>query len=276
MIRGHPLRSLVQELGGRGQAAELRLEVLPAAEVAAYVAGRLGGPAAAALTAFISERTDGNALFMVNLLEHLVQQGGVVRRGGEWTLREEAEKASVPEGLRQLLLRRLEALRPEARRVLEAASVVGEVFTVAAVAAGVQGAVEAIEAVCEELAAQHHFLDDMGVTTWPDGTSTGSYRFRHALYQQVLYEGLGAARRGQFHRRIGVQLEASHNAQAGEIAGHSPSTSNGGRARARHPLSAAGGRPCHPTQCLSQSDRCPQEGNYVACHAPGRPGAHPA
>ncbi len=218
VIRGHALRGMVQELCGRGQAAELRLEVLPAADVAAYVAGRLGGPAAAALAAFISERTDGNALFMVNLLEHLVQQGEVVRRGGEWALREEAEQASVPEGLRQLLLRRLEALRPEERRVLEAASVVGEAFTVAAVAAGVQGSVEAIEAVCEELAAPQHFLDDMGVTTWPDGTSAGSYRFRHALYQQVLYEGLGAARRAQLHRRIGAQIEASYGAQAGEIA----------------------------------------------------------
>jgi DNA-binding winged helix-turn-helix (wHTH) protein/predicted ATPase len=217
VIRGHPLRGLVQELCGRGQAAELRLEVLPAADVAAYVAGRLGG-AAAALAAFVAERTDGNALFMVNLLEHLVQQGEVVRRGGEWTLRGEAEKASVPEGLRQLLLRRLEALRPEARRVLEAASVVGEAFAVAAVAAGVQGAVEAVEAVCEELAARQHFLDDTGVTTWPDGTSAGSYRFRHALYQQVLYEELGAARRAQLHRSIGAQLEASYNAQAGEIA----------------------------------------------------------
>ena len=110
VIRGHPLRGMVQELCGRGQAAELRLEVLPAEDVAAYVAGRLGGPAAVALAAFIYERTDGNALFMVNMLEHLVQHGEVVRRGGEWTLREEAEKASVPEGLRQLLLRRLEAL----------------------------------------------------------------------------------------------------------------------------------------------------------------------
>jgi predicted ATPase len=82
VIRGHPLRGMVQELGGRGQAAELHLEVLAAADVAAYVAGRLGGPVAAALAAFIYDRTDGNALFMVNMLEHLVQQGEVVRRGG--------------------------------------------------------------------------------------------------------------------------------------------------------------------------------------------------
>jgi predicted ATPase len=218
VIRGHPLRGMVQELCGRGQAAELSLEVLPAEDVAAYVAGRLGGPAAAALAAFIYERTDGNALFMVNMLEHLVQEGRVVRRAREWTLREEAEKAGVPEGLRQLLVRRLEALRPEERRVLEAASVVGEAFAVAAVAAGIGASVEDVEEVCERLAAPHHFLEDGGLTTWPDGTRGGSYRFQHVLYQQVLYEGLGAARRMQLHRRIGAQLETSYGAQVGEIA----------------------------------------------------------
>ena len=128
LLQGHPLRGMVQELCGRGQGCELRLEFLSAADVAAYVAGRLGGPVAAPLTAFVYARTDGNALFMVNIVEHLVQQGVVVRRAGQWTLREgaEAQVASLPEGLRELLLRRIEALPPEARQVLEAASVVGE------------------------------------------------------------------------------------------------------------------------------------------------------
>ena len=171
-LQGHPLRGLVQELCGRGQAEELRLEFLTAEDVAAYVTGRLGGPVAAPLTALVAARTDGNALFMVNIVEHLVQQGLVVRQAGKWTLREGAEApvASLPEGLRQLLLRRIEALAPEARRVLEAASVVGETFAVAAVAAGVQCAIEDVEAVCEGLAAQRHFLDDTGWTVWPDGT----------------------------------------------------------------------------------------------------------
>ena len=96
--------------------------------MAAYVAGRLGGPVAAPLAAYVHERTDGNALFMVNIVDHLVQQRFVVRRAGQWALQEgaEAKVASLPEGLRQLLIRRLEALAPETRLVLEAASVVGE------------------------------------------------------------------------------------------------------------------------------------------------------
>jgi predicted ATPase len=219
-LRAHLLRGLVQELCGRGYAVERRLELLTSEEVTAYMSGRLGGPVAAPLAAFILERTEGHALFLVNIVEHLVGQGVVVRREGQWTLQDgaEAQVASLPEGLRQLLVRRLEALPPEERRLLEAASVVGERFTVAAVAAGSQAPVEDVEAVCEGLAAQRHFLDDIGLGEWPDGTSSGRYQFTHALYRQVLYEGLGTVRRMQLHRRIGVRLEAGYGAQAGEIA----------------------------------------------------------
>ena len=157
---------------------------------------------------------------MVNIVEHLVQQGVVVRRAGQWTLREGTETLvpSLPEGLRELLLRRIEALAPEAQQVLEAASVVGEAFAVAAVAAGVQGALEGVAAVCDGLVAQRHFLDDTGWTVWLDGTRSGVYRFQHALYRQVLYERLGTMRGVQLHGRIGARLEGGYGAQAGEIA----------------------------------------------------------
>jgi DNA-binding winged helix-turn-helix (wHTH) protein/predicted ATPase len=220
VVRAHPLRGMVQELGGRGQCVELRLELLPAADVGAYVAGRLAGPVTTSLATFIHARTDGNALFMVNIVEHLVQRGLVVRREGQWRLRDgaEARVASLPEGLRHLLLRRIEELPAMARQVLEAASVMGQEFAVAAVATGLQSPLEDIEVVCEELVAQQCFIEDIGLALWPDGTRRGMYRFQHALYQQVLYEHLGTSRRARLHQRLGARLEAGYGAQAGEIA----------------------------------------------------------
>ena len=220
VLQAHPLHTMVQELGGRGQVRELPLELLTAEDVAAYLAGRLRGPIAAPLAAFVHERTEGNALFMVNLVEHLVQQRLLARRAGQWTLRaeEEARVARLPEEVRQLLTRRLDALPAAARRVLEVASVVGQEFAVAAVAAGTQGPVDEVEGICDGLAAHGRFLADTGLTVWPDGTSSGRYRFHHALYPQVLYEALGTARRGRLHHQVGARLEAGYGARAGEIA----------------------------------------------------------
>lgn len=78
--------------------------------------------------------------------------------------------------------------------------------------------VEDVQARCEVLAVQPQFFADIGLREWPDGTSSGRYRFRHALYRQVLYEGLGTVRRRHLHRRIGLCLEVGYGAQAGEIA----------------------------------------------------------
>src|SRR5215831_12021282 len=220
VIHAHPLRRTVQELCGRGQAVELCLEPLRAEDVSAYVAGRCAGPVAAPLAAFVHARTDGRPLFMTTIVEHLVHQGLVVRRQGQWTLRDgsEAITARLPEGLRQLLLRRIEELSPEAQRVLEAASVMGEAFAAVAVAAGAQLSVAAVEEVCEGVASYHHLIEDAGLAEWPDGTRGGRYRFRHVLYQQVLYERLGTARRLHLHRRIGARLAAAYGARAREIA----------------------------------------------------------
>src|SRR5688572_26940991 len=105
ILRAHPLRGLVQELCGRGQSDELRLELLPVEDVTTYAVGRLGGMVNPHLALLLHGRTEGNALFMVNLLEHLIQQQLLVRQEAQWTLRPGAEGAGLPEGLRQLLLR---------------------------------------------------------------------------------------------------------------------------------------------------------------------------
>jgi hypothetical protein len=219
VLHAHPLYGLVQELRGRGLVSELPLELLLAEDVAAYLEGRLGGQVAPSLVACVHARTDGHPLFLVTLVEHLVQQRLLGQSAGQWTLRAggEASVAELPEEVRQLLTRRLATLPAAARQVLEVASVVGPAFTAAAVAAGTQGTVEAVDAVCDEL-GQQRFLEDTGVTVWPDGTRGGTYRFRHALSQQVLYEALGPTRRAQLHRQVGVRLEAGYGAQAGDIA----------------------------------------------------------
>ena len=220
VLHAHPLHGLVQELGGRGLVRALPLELLLAEDVAAYLAGRLGGPVAPSLVACVHAHTDGHPLFLVTIVEHLVQQRLLARGAGQWTLRAggEASVAQLPQEVRQVLTRRLDTLPAAARQVLEVASVVGQAFAAAAVAAGTQGTVEAVDAVCDGLVTEQRVLEDTGVTVWPDGTRGGGYRFHHALYQQVLYEALGTTRRAQLHRQVGARLEEGYGAQAGDIA----------------------------------------------------------
>jgi predicted ATPase len=74
------------------------------------------------------------------------------------------------------------------------------------------------ETWCEELTRRREFLQTCGVDTWADGTVATRYRFRHALYQDVVYERIPAARQAQLHQRIGTREEVGYGERCGEIA----------------------------------------------------------
>ncbi len=225
IVRGHPLQNVKQEMMRHRQCAELSLELFTAAEVAQYLAARfaLGTPLPApfqALAMAIHHRTDGHPLFMVTVVNALIQQGRLVEQDGGWAVQGGIEQVTqeVPESLQQLVEQQLSQLSLEDQHVLEAGSVAGMRFSAAAVAAGLEERADTAEAWCSTLARQGQFLQSNGVEEWSDGTAVSSYRFRHTLYQQVVYDCLPMGRRIQLHRRIGARLEAGYRERAAERA----------------------------------------------------------
>ena len=221
MTRGHPLRDVQQALQMHGHCAELPLAFLSEAAVAEYLTRRLPGyQEPTALARLIHQRTDGNPLFMVHVVEELLTQGRVVEQQGCWVLHTtpDADVVRAPEDIRQMLALQLDRLPLAAQRLLEAASVAGAAFAAASVAAGVASDVVTTEEHCERLAQRQQFLRPAGTVTWPDGTVTGRYEFIHAMYQNVVYQQIAAARRVRLHQRIGERLEEAYGAHAGDMA----------------------------------------------------------
>jgi DNA-binding winged helix-turn-helix (wHTH) protein/tetratricopeptide (TPR) repeat protein len=240
-VTDHPLERARQELHANTE--EMRLAPLSAADVHAYVDARFGGAPRdqmRRLAARVHERTDGNALFMVDMVNDLVAQEALVWRDGRWRVEESIAQATgrVPPGLRELVARRLERLTPAMRAALEVASVVGDEFAVSTVAAALDEPVEMVEDQLDELAAQGMLVGDAGVVESPDGMLAGRYRFLHALYRRVLYDGIGAARRMRLHRAIGLREEAS-GGRAAELAMHFERGGDHARALAYHERAGA-------------------------------------
>jgi hypothetical protein len=94
-----------------------------------------------------------------------------------------------------MILRQIERLPAEEQELLQVASVSGMTFTAAEVAGVVGRAPEEVEEVYDRLASRESLIVVAGIAEWPDGTVTVRYEFRHALYQQVLYEQLGQGQR---------------------------------------------------------------------------------
>jgi predicted ATPase len=192
-----------------GHGVELPLTLLTEGAVATYLACRLPGlPRVDRLARLVHQRTEGNPLFMVTLVDSWLTQRAVLEQDGVWalTVTVEALHNSVPDSLRQMIERQLDWLSAEEQRVLEAASVAGVEFSAAGVAAGLAQEVEHVDDWCTSLARRGQFLWTSGEQTWPDGTVAGYYSFVHALYQQVLYHRASPAQQVRLHQRIGARL----------------------------------------------------------------------
>jgi len=212
------LSEVVRELRGRHQCEELHLELLSETAVAEYLRRRIGSDAIpAGLAHRLYRRTEGNALFMATAVDHLLAGDA----DGNAAVSGNLERAGIADSVRPMIEKHLETLPIDDQGLLEAASVAGAEFSAAALSAALDcddTSADRVEHQCKELARHTRFLDESGVTHWPDGTVAGRYRFHHALYQEVLYDRVSLARRIRLHRKIGERIEAGHGSRAGEIA----------------------------------------------------------
>jgi DNA-binding winged helix-turn-helix (wHTH) protein/predicted ATPase len=218
---GHPLKAVKQELVAKQQCEELPLEYLSEQAVAEYLAVRF--PAhrfPGELAALIHDRTEGNALFMVNTVDYLVGEGLVAEdeTGARLTAEIDRIKLGVPDSIRNLIENQIDHLEPREQRMLEAASVAGAEFSPYAVAAAFEEDEAAIESTCEELRRRHQFIRDSGLQTLPGGLVVGRFSFVHAVYRSVFYERISAARRVLLHKRMAVRGEQVYGERASEIA----------------------------------------------------------
>ena len=124
----------------------------------------------------------------------------------------------IPTSVRQFIEHRFEHLAGEDKDILEAASVVGDPFSIAVIASAMSAPEERIEARCAAWARDGQFLTPAGRMTWPDGTVASRYGFRHALYQEVAYSGIPQGRRARLHQRVGERLESAYHKRVATVA----------------------------------------------------------
>jgi DNA-binding winged helix-turn-helix (wHTH) protein/predicted ATPase len=221
----HPLHTVKQELQLHRHCSELALRRLDEPEVIEYVARRcpVGARESASLNRLaraIHARTEGTPLFLVNVVDDLVERGVLVDRGSEWVVTAPLETVSlvVPVDIRQMIERQFERLPSAERHMLGAASVIGTKFSAAAAAAATLAPAADVEERFAALAQREQFVRADGTERWPEGTIATRFEFLHALYREVLYDQLPAGLRAALHARVGARLEAAHGTGAADIA----------------------------------------------------------
>jgi DNA-binding winged helix-turn-helix (wHTH) protein len=221
----HPLRAMKQNLLMRDLCTEVALGPLEKTAVRELLRSELQHEALpSGLTGFVHQHSEGNPLFAIAIVEHLIARRFLLREEvdgkAEWKPAgafEEME-AEVPERLAQMIELEIEGLSPEEQRILGAGSVMGIAFPAWAVAAALGEDAARIEEGCASLARRVHFVERGGQDELPDGTQSEFYVFVHGLYREVLYRRLAATRRAEWHARIAERLGAMFGERAWAVA----------------------------------------------------------
>src|SRR5882672_7388718 len=218
----HPLGALKQDLRSRLLCHEIALGRLSEAQVVDYlVAEQPESPLPDGLAALVYRHSEGNPLFMVATLDHLIGRGLIARERGWWLRRPLDEIGlAVPESLREMIEIQIERLSPDEQRVLEVASLTQyRAFSVIARAAAAMDADPGqFERICERLSRRTHILHPGTLEELPDGTISPFYEFAHALYREVLYSRIPPGRRARLHRQAAEWAETAFAGQPSEAA----------------------------------------------------------
>jgi len=220
IVAAHPLRETKQRLLAGGLCTEVPLWFLAEADVEQYLTWRLGAAIDRQVMRLVHQRSNGNPLFMRNLIDHLIDSGAMCELDGCWHVRDpQACAEDVPTAIKQILEQAIERLDAADVAVLEAASVARGAFACAAVAHCLEITTDAVETTCERLARRGDLLRAAGTMPLIDGRVSGRYEIVHALVQNVLYQRMSAARRMATHHRWGLWAELQ-GVGAGELAHH--------------------------------------------------------
>ncbi len=202
------LRDLRPELTqpGRRVATTLAMEGLDPDTTRELAARLLGIDALPAdLAERLPESTDGNPLFVRELMQMLVDDGVLAPDGERWHLTIDADAIEVPPTILSLLASRVERLPDDERQVVELASVIGTEFdrgTLAAIANST--IVGRLGAVIDRLRRKD--------LVEPSGQWFGDhpvYRFHHVLIRDAAYRRLLKAHRAELHELVGRHVESS-------------------------------------------------------------------
>jgi class 3 adenylate cyclase/tetratricopeptide (TPR) repeat protein len=193
--------------------AQVHVDPLPASGSHTVLDALLGAaPGLAPLKRLLASRTDGNPFFLEESVRHLVDTGVLRGERGAYHLDPGSPRADLqhlPQTVQSVLAARIDRLRPEDKRVLQAASAVGKDVPHALLAAVMEAGEQDLDACLARLQAGE-FLYERGF--FPEV----EYTFKHALTLDVAYGSLVRDRRRLLDARIVAAIERRHPAPLAE------------------------------------------------------------
>ncbi len=151
------------------------------------------------LRRFIQARVEGNPFYLEEAVNALIESETLIRESGSWELTTRISETVIPSTVQGLITARLDRLEWEAKRILQEASVIGRAFLYE-----ILTRITDLNAVVDKSLVGLERLDFIRARTIEPDLE---YIFKHALTQEVVYNGLLKKERQALHERIGLVME---------------------------------------------------------------------
>ena len=194
--RPHPLIETLRLMNREELFKEIKLPSLDPATITNLAEQMVGGSLYSELAARLTEESHGNPLFVVESLRMLSENGSLIQDSGHWRL--SIDEVGIPTKIKDIILRRVGMLKPNQRRILDLASVIGEKFDVELLGEVLgQDSLEVLEA-----------LSTVEQATSLVSCEGNLYQFDHAKSREAIYEEISPALRKGYHARIAEKMKA--------------------------------------------------------------------
>jgi DNA-binding CsgD family transcriptional regulator len=199
VARRHPVVDLLAELDRQRSVTTIALERLDRTGVAELLAAVYRHPVPFRAAEALHQRTGGNPFF----LEELVVTAGRADPG-------RLAELPLPWNLTEAVLRRLDDLTPDQRRVVDAAAILGRRIAFDLLAAVTGSGEEELIAVLRHLVAENVVVEEE-----PD-----VFAFRHALTREAIASRLLGRERRRLHEKALAALQEAGGGDHAAIAWH--------------------------------------------------------
>jgi hypothetical protein len=179
---------------------EIRLEDLSPAETETMVQSLLQTEHIPSdLKRFVREKAGGNPFYLEELINSLVESKTLVHENVQWVLHKAIGDSEISSTIHGVIAARIDRLESEMKRILQEAAVIGRLFYYE-ILSRITGV---------ETSLWHHLssLETLDLIKARSYMPAVEYIFKHALTQQVVYNGLLKAERKAIHERVGLVVE---------------------------------------------------------------------
>jgi class 3 adenylate cyclase/tetratricopeptide (TPR) repeat protein len=190
--------------GSKTYYTQLRLDPLGKDSADEMLSALVGdSPELAPLRRLVLERTEGNPLFMEELVEALFEEGVLVRNGAV-ELTKPLGQLKIPPTVQGILAARIDRLPPEAKELLQTLAVIGMEFPTSLVCKVVQEPPDQVDHLLGDLQTGEFIYEQ-------PASGDVEYTFKHALTHDVAYNSLLTERRKAIHERTAQAIEALYS-----------------------------------------------------------------